>query len=146
MCRVICKIKLFYNDSFKNIDTYENTLLTLKKEEKIHGLGIQCHVSSTDINSVATLNQILTEIENITKKYREYGFEVHYTEIDFNTATLNHTLKDDFFSRLLDIALKYGVSNYTVWGLKDDLSPLNGPGIPPKYPLLLNASYVPNAS
>jgi GH35 family endo-1,4-beta-xylanase len=140
------KIKLFYNDDFRRIDTHQTTLLNLKTEDKIHGLGFQCRVSSTEITNDATLNSILLNIENITKKYRSYGFEVHFTEIDFNTATLNHTLKDDFFARLLDIALKYGVSNYTVWGLKDDLSPLNGPGIPAKYPLLLNASYVPNAS
>ena len=139
------KIKLFYNDSFKNIDTYETTLLTLKKEEKIHGLGIQCRVSSTDINSAATLNQILTEIENITKKYRAYGFDVHYTEIDFDTTTLNYNFMNEFYARLLDIALRYGVSNFTVWGLKDDLSPLWSSGRP-KYPLLLDSLFRPKPS
>ena len=140
------KIKLFYNDDFRNISNHETTLLNLKKEEKIHGVGIQCHVSSTEITNDATLNSILSTIENITKKYRLYGFEVHFTEIDFNTAVVNNSFKDDFYGGLLDIALKYGVSNYTVWGLKDDLSPLNSAGIPTKYPLLLNASYVPNPS
>jgi len=140
------KIKLFYNDDFRNINVHENTLVALKDDEKIHGVGIQCHVSSIEITNDATLNRILSDIENVTKKYRTYGFEVHFTEIDFNTADVNNSFKDDFYGRLLDIALKYGVTNYTVWGLKDDLSPLNGTGIPAKYPLLLNASYVPNES
>jgi hypothetical protein len=86
------KIKLFYNDDFRRIDTHQTTLLNLKKEEKIHGVGIQCHVSSTEITNDATLNSILLTIENLTKEYRSYGFEVHFTEIDFNTTTLNHTL------------------------------------------------------
>ena len=138
-------IKLFYNDSFKDIDDHETTLLTLKKEEKIHGVGIQCHVSSTDINNAATFNTIMTKIEEITKKYRGYGFDVHYTEIDFNTATESNPYIKQFYARLLDIALKYGVSNFTVWGLKNDLSPLSSGGTP-KYPLLLKSTYQPNDS
>ena len=94
----------------------------------------------------------LTLIENNTKKFRNAGFEVHYTEIDFISKTNNDGgIQTTFYNNLLGLALQYGVKNFTVWGIKDDLSWLyshNSSGTPwpsgsKRYPTLFNTSFQP---
>jgi hypothetical protein len=56
-------------------------LITFKKLNLLQGIGIKCH--STDIN---TLNEV-------TLKYVQEGFEVHFTEVDNNSSINDNQLK-----------------------------------------------------
>lgn len=126
-------IKLYYND-YRNMMNQFNRLKQIKDAGNLDGIGIQCHANSlTDLNT----------IREMTIKYRKEGFEVDYSEVDYAAAT-SETSSDlvTFYGGLLQIALDYGVTNFTVWGIKDDLSWLNfrTPRTPPCFPLLFNAN------
>lgn len=128
-------IKLFYND-FQNINTNGifNTLKALKDAGLLHGIGLQCHQGILSD----------TVVEDITKKYIQEGFEVHYTEIDYAISTVNENNKQPlYFSNLIKIALKYGVRNFTVWGLTDDTSWKKIDNGRTQYPLLFDSNYQP---
>lgn len=139
-------IKLFYND-YRNLatDGIFNRLQSLKNAGLLDGIGIQCHGTS-----IATLS-------TMTEKYIQAGFEVHYTEVDNNSSSiLNDSNLTLWYRQVIQIALKYGVRNFTVWGLTDDKSwlymknsqgvlytSLNPRQVSPRYPLLFDSNYKP---
>jgi len=126
-------IRLFYNDTdvLSNNDIF-NTLKDLKDHSLLHGIGLQCHSYNTDI------------IDAITLKYIKERFEVHFTEVDFPTPNPNDNDTSEqvkWFTDIIKIALKYGVTNFTVWGLTDDKSWLNSIGGVTQYPLLFDSNF-----
>ena len=137
-------IKLFYND-YRDLATNGifTRLQSLKNAGLLDGIGIQCHGTS------------IASLSAMTEKYIQAGFEVHYTEVD-NAASskLNDPTLTSWYREVIQIALKYGVRNFTVWGLTDDRSwlylkhadgrtyvSLSEPS--PRYPLLFDSSYQP---
>jgi GH35 family endo-1,4-beta-xylanase len=129
----ITKIKLFYNDD-KNISYQLPKLLELKTAGKLDGVGIKCSTSS-----VSNLESVLDIIQKNTHILRKNGFEVHYTEVYYSTRSSSVSELDKqktFYSELLKLALRYGVTNFTVWGIKDQSGT-------PNVPFLFNYSLVP---
>jgi endo-1,4-beta-xylanase len=126
-------IRIIYNDTdvLSNGGIF-NTLKGLKNSNYLHGIGLQCH------------NYSIRTIDAITLKYINERFEVHFTEVDFPTPTPNDTGDQvTWFTEIIRIALKYGVRNFTVWGLTDDKSwrkIINGDT---QYPLLFDSSFQP---
>ena len=114
--------KLFYNDSLTNLtqDGVFNKLKSLKDSKILDGIGIQCHNVSNDI------------LNTITLKYIQEGFIVHFIEVSENHGLIR------YYEDVIDIALKYGVQNFTVSGLIDVTSP--------PLPLLFNPSFQPKES
>lgn len=135
-------IKLYYND-YRNMMNQFDTLKRIKDAGNIDGIGIQCHADSlTDLNT----------IRDMTIKYRKEGFEVHFSEADYLATSETSSELERFYEGLLQIALDYGVNNFTVWGIKDDLNWLysrdyKGDLWPApytnRYPLLFNSSLQP---
>jgi GH35 family endo-1,4-beta-xylanase len=120
----ITKIKLFYNDD-KNISYQLPKLLELKTAGKLDGVGIKCSTSS-----VSNLETVLDIIQKNTHILRKNGFEVHYTEVYYSTRSSSVSELDNqktFYSELLKLALIYGVTNFTVWGIKDQSGTPNVP-------------------
>lgn len=129
----ISNVKLFYNDTavLSNTGIF-NTLKGLKEAGFLDGIGLQCHSYPIDT------------IERITLKYIEEGFEVHFTEVDCLTTTANDTgAQVNWFRGIIRIALKYGVRNFTVWGLTDDTSWRASYSGRTQYPLLFTSAFLP---
>ena len=135
--------KLYYND-FRNLSDNRifDRLKTLKNSSGIlDGVGIQCHGTASNI------------LDAMTLKYVQEGFEVHFSEVD-NASDINDYYLTIWYQDVIKIALKYGVKNFTVWGLTDDSSwlydsdsigrpyPANGR----RYPLLFNDEFEPKSS
>lgn len=135
-------VKLFYND-YNTED--KGRMLHIKKlvkglQEKdlIDGIGIQTHIK-IDSPSLVDINSSLME-------YGELGLEIQITELDMG-------LLDDSEEELLRQAMRYkrffafinklketgiaNITNVTFWGLTDEISWLNKPGIS-NYPLLFD--------
>jgi len=133
--------KLFYND-FTNLSDNRifGRLKDLKDVGILDGIGMQCHETASNI------------LEAMTLKYVQEGFEVHFTEID-NASNITDAELRRWYENVIDIALKYGVRNFTVWGLIDSSSWLhntNSEGVPysggsKRYPLLFNPSFQPKS-
>jgi len=138
------QIKLFYNDWINmDNDRIFNRLKDLKDRGLLDGVGFQCHSTT------------LVILERMTIRYIQEGFEVHYTEIDYASLLILMNITD-WYRGVIRIALKYGVTNFTVWGLTDNLSwvynknhsgtpytSLSPPQPSPRYPLLFDSDYRP---
>lgn len=136
-------IKLFYNDSTNlSDDGIFNRLKTLKNSSGIlDGVGIQCHGTASNT------------LDAMTLKYVQEGFEVHYTQVD-NASDISDSALTAWYRSVIQIALKYGVTNFTVWGLIDSSSWLYDrdsqrrayPGSANRNPLLFNNTFQPKSS
>lgn len=116
--------KLFYNDCnegnkdkqkifttvIKNIKEYE-------KENNVHlidGFGMQSHYWGSEDESKEYM-------EDLYSFYTNLGLEIQITEFDVS----NHSTKeiqDSIFNNFIEIAPKYGIENFTTWGLNDIVS------------------------
>jgi endo-1,4-beta-xylanase len=104
--RINGNTKLFYNDNQDLAPSGIFTRLnTLKSIGILDGVGIQCHGTAS------------SNLDLMTLKYVQAGFEVHFTEVDNVSLAANDTLLTTWYREVISIALKYGVRNFTVWGL-----------------------------
>ena len=140
-------IKLFYNDSTNlSDDGIFNRLKTLKNNPPgiLDGVGIQCH------------GTLPATLDAMTLKYVQEGFEVHYTQVD-NASDISDSALTAWYRSVIQIALKYGVTNFTVWGLIDSSSWLYTINSQqqtyislgqqsPRNPLLFNNTFQPKSS
>ena len=122
------RIKLFYNDNNEgNMEkqvTYKTVIGHLREYGQKHGIrlidgfGMQCHFwGSVDENAEF--------MEDMFRFYTSLGVELQVTEFDVS----NHSTKeiqDAIFRNFAEVAGRYGVEAFTVWGLNDTISWLPG--------------------
>jgi endo-1,4-beta-xylanase len=136
------EVKLFYNDynteQVVKMHAIKEMVESLKQKGLIDGIGLQCHLGN-DSPSIA-------DIEYSIKKYAETGLEIHITELDMGLTdnSEEEIMKQGSRYKRLFLILKYlkdkgfaNITNVTFWGMSDDISWLNKPGIP-NYPLLFD--------
>ncbi|NLJ96610.1 MAG: glycoside hydrolase [Clostridiales bacterium] len=135
-------VKLFYNDYNTENTSRKYYILQLaerlKEKGLIDGIGLQSHIGIDSPSLIAISDSIV--------EYGETGLEIQITELDMG-------LGDDSEEQLLKQASRYkrlfvilknledgekaNITNVTFWGLSDEISWLNKPGIP-SYPLLFD--------
>lgn len=135
-------VKLFYNDynteqSIKMLAIID-MVESLKQKGLIDGIGLQCHLGQSSPS--------ITDIERSIRKYGETGLEIHITELDMGLTdnSEEELMKQGIRYKNLFLILKYikdngyaNITNVTFWGMSDDISWLNKPGVP-NYPLLFD--------
>lgn len=136
------EVKLFYNDynteqGSKMYAIIEMAKL-LKEKGLIDGIGLQCHIGHDSPS--------ITDIEYSIRKYAELGLEIHITELDMNLTDNSEEalMKQASRYKRLFLTLKHlkdkglaNITNVTFWGMSDDISWLNKPGVS-NYPLLFD--------
>lgn len=142
--------KLFYNDyvglaSPGQMKAVVNYLKAAKEAGYIDGLGMQAHQSNLGVTDG-------DNIKNALNMFRDNGYEVQITELDFkskdNTDTGNQTLATAYskFMQIIltrmDDANPVNVSNVTFWNLTDLDTWLND-GKNTYYPSLFDEDYMP---
>lgn len=135
-------VKLFYNDYNTENSSRKFYILQLveglKEKGLIDGIGLQSHIG-IESPSLIAINDSIVE-------YGETGLEIQITELDMG-------LTDNSEAQLLKQASRYkrlfvyimnnvesgkaNITNVTFWGLSDEISWLNKPGVP-SYPLLFD--------
>ena len=147
--------KLFYNDyvglaSSGQRKAVVNYLADAKAEGTIDGLGMQSHQTNLSVSDG-------DNIKNSLNYFRDNGYEVQITEIDFNnkdnSESGNATLANAYtkfmqiiFDRMDKDSVK--ITNFTFWNLTDLDTWLNsfyGDGNT-YYPSLFDENYMPKAA
>ena len=136
------EVKLFYNDynteQVMKMRAIIDMVEALKQKGLIDGIGLQCHISNSSPS--------IADIEYSIKKYAETGLEIHITELDMGLTdnSEEELMKQASRYKRLFLILKHlkdkgfaNITNITFWGMSDDISWLNKPGVP-NYPLLFD--------
>lgn len=136
------EVKLFYNDYNTEQASKMNAIIDIAKMLKskglIDGIGLQSHIGDRSPS--------ITDIESSIRKYAELELEIQITELDmFMTDNSQEALmKQASRYKRLFLTLKNlkdkgiaNITNITFWGVSDDTSWLNKPGVP-NYPLLFD--------
>lgn len=136
------EVKLFYNDYNTEEELKMRAIIdmveSLKQKGLIDGIGLQCHLGHSSPS--------LANIERSIRKYAETGLEIHITELDMDLTDNSEVelMKQASRYKRLFIMLKHfkdkdiaNITNVTFWGMSDDISWLNKPGVP-NYPLLFD--------
>ena len=118
------KIKLFYNDCNEGNKDKQKIFTTIisnvkeyEKTNNIHlidGFGMQSHYWGSKEESKEYM-------ENLYAFYTKLGLEIQITEFDVS----NHSTKqiqNSIFNNFIEVVPKYGIENFTVWGLNDIVS------------------------
>lgn len=135
-------VKLFYND-YNTEDKgrllhIKRLVRGLQEKDLIDGIGLQTHMQ-IDSPSLVDINSSIME-------YGELGLEIQITELDMGLLDnseeefLRQAMRYKRFFTFINNLNESGVANITnvtFWGLSDDISWLNKPGIP-NYPLLFD--------
>ena len=135
-------VKLFYNDYNTEQGVKMRAIIEmvekLKQKGLIDGIGLQCHLGHSSPS--------IADIEYSIKKYAETGLEIHITELDMGLTdnSEEELMKQGTRYKRLFLILKHlkdkgfaNITNVTFWGMSDDISWLNKPGVP-NYPLLFD--------
>ena len=114
---------------------FYNLALRLKNSDiPIHGVGLQCHFSIGDVDSV--------KLENTIRRFNEIGLQCIITELDMgipSTSDADLTEQARNYRVLTDIMLNNeNCTNMVIWGLKDNNSWRDH-----SYPLLYNSGMQP---
>lgn len=136
------EVKLFYNDynTEQGVKMYAiiDVVELLKEKGLIDGIGLQSHIGHDSPS--------LADIERSIRRYGELGLEIHITELDMGLTDNSEEaiMKQASRYKRLFLILKHiksqdlaNITNVTFWGMSDDISWLNKPGIP-NYPLLFD--------
>ena len=122
------RIKLFYNDNNEGNRekqvTFKTVIGQLREYGQEHGIklidgfGMQCHFWGSK-------DETAEFMEDMFRFYTSLGVELQVTEFDVS----NHSTKeiqDSIFRNFAEVAGRYGVEAFTVWGLNDTISWLPG--------------------
>ena len=117
-------MKLFYNDNNEGNKekqkTYQTVIAHLRRYEQEHavrlidGFGMQCHFWGS-------AEETREWMEDVFSFYTKLDVELQITEFDVS----NHSSKEiqaSIFNHFIDVAPRYGIETFTMWGLNDILS------------------------
>lgn len=118
------QVKLFYNDNNEGNKekqkTYQTVIAHLRRYEQEHavrlidGIGMQCHFWGS-------AEETREWMEDVFSFYTKLDVELQITEFDVS----NHSSKEiqaSIFNHFIDVAPRYGIETFTMWGLNDILS------------------------
>lgn len=117
-------VKLFYNDNNEGNKEKQKTFITIinniKEYEKstgnhiIDGFGMQSHFWGSN-------DETKDFMEKMYSFYTNLELEIQITEFD----VCNHSTKEiqnSIFKNFIEVAPKYGIDTFTMWGLNDIVS------------------------
>ncbi len=117
-------VKLFYNDcnegnkeKQKIYTTAINYIKEYEKQNGIHlldGFGMQSHYWGSEDESKEYM-------EELYSFYTSLGLEIQITEFDVSNHS-NKDIQNSIFNNFIDVAPKYGIETFTMWGLNDIVS------------------------
>ena len=122
------RIKLYYNDNNEGNRekqaTYRTVIGHLKEYEREHGIrlidgfGMQCHFWGS-------VDETAEFMEDMFRFYTSLGVELQVTEFDVSNHSTKETQKA-IFRNFAEVARRYDIEAFTVWGLNDTVSWLQG--------------------
>jgi endo-1,4-beta-xylanase len=126
--------KLFLNDvgiefGGDKSDKVFTLVKTLKEQGyPIDGIGFQMHLSGYNFLSSSQREQKIQQLANQIQRYQDIGIEVRMTELDIAMNGISGTPQEkqgmqfDIYKAIVDIGLKAGVKEFTIFGVKDEQS------------------------
>ena len=127
------RIRLFYNDNNEGNRekqvTYKTVIGHLREYEQeygirlIDGFGMQCHFWGSEEETAEFM-------EEMFRFYTSLGVELQVTEFDVSNHSTKET-QEAIFNNFAEVARRYGVEAFTVWGLNDTVSWLQGENATP---------------
>lgn len=117
-------VKLFYNDcnegnkeKQKMFITAINNIKEYERQNGVHlidGFGMQSHYWGSEDESKEYM-------EELYSFYTSLGLEIQITEFDVSNHS-NKEIQNSIFNNFIEIAPKYGIETFTMWGLNDIVS------------------------
>jgi len=135
---------------------------TLKeKEYPIDGIGFQMHLGGYEFLSASQKEQKMQQLTEQIERYKDIGVEVSITELDICMSGITGTTQEryekqfDIYKTVIDTAIKSGVKDFAVFGVRDEQSWListyglqdcdpslfNSQGIKPAYYAVIQAIF-----
>ncbi len=126
--------KLFLNDTGIEFggdksDKIFALVKTLKEQGyPIDGIGFQMHLSGYKFLPSSQREQKTQQLASQIQRYRDIGIEVRITELDIamngvpSTPQERYGMQFDIYKAIVETALKEGVKEITVFGVKDEQS------------------------
>lgn len=117
-------VKLFYNDcnegnkeKQKMFTTAINNIKEYERQNGVHlidGFGMQSHYWGSEDESREYM-------EDLYSFYTSLGLEIQITEFDVSNHS-NKDIQNSIFNNFIEVAPKYGIETFTMWGLNDIVS------------------------
>ena len=102
----------------------------------IDAVGFQMHLYGRDFASRQKFQQLVENLRQQIRKYKELGLEVDITELDVRLDDLPHFSLEErlqlqalVYKGIIKAAIEEGVGHITIWGISDRDSWLNRPEI-----------------